>query len=492
MAYRHGVYVEELPTSLVAPIEGTSGLQVVFGTAPINLASDPYSVTNNLQIAYSYAEAAKKLGYSNDFKKYSLCQSVDATFRVFNVAPIILVNVLDPKKHVKENEEKAYSVIKGKAIINIEGILKDTLVVKSIVETTDEDMEANEPIEYIQNQDYVATFDDDGYIVLAFLDNSIKTVNISSISIAPEMVTKYDIIGGVDINTGQETGFELVRWVYPKLGMTPGLILAPGWSHMPEVAAVISAKCENINGAFRCEALLDIDTTLATTYDKVKEIKEKTGISDPHSIACWPKAAIGEKQYYYSAILAAQTAYLDASNDDVPVKYPSNKNANITATVLEDGTEIYLDQEQGNMINSFGVCTAINMNGFKSWGVETAAYPSTTDPKDRFIGVRRMTSWHANTFILTYIQKVDDPLDFRLIESVIDSENIRCNSLQARNKWAGGRIEYKAEENGITDILDGKVVFHQYIAPYVPAKEIHNMVEFDPEMLRADLMQAAS
>ena len=30
MAYKHGVYVLETETSLVAPIEGTAGLQVVF------------------------------------------------------------------------------------------------------------------------------------------------------------------------------------------------------------------------------------------------------------------------------------------------------------------------------------------------------------------------------------------------------------------------------------------------------------------------------
>jgi len=46
MAFQHGVRVSEQPTSLLAPILGTAGLQVVFGTAPVNLAEDTYSVTN--------------------------------------------------------------------------------------------------------------------------------------------------------------------------------------------------------------------------------------------------------------------------------------------------------------------------------------------------------------------------------------------------------------------------------------------------------------
>lgn len=51
MAYQHGVRVQERATSIVAPITGTAGLQVVFGTAPINMADDPYKVTNTPVIA---------------------------------------------------------------------------------------------------------------------------------------------------------------------------------------------------------------------------------------------------------------------------------------------------------------------------------------------------------------------------------------------------------------------------------------------------------
>lgn len=41
MAYNHGVYNQEQETSLTTPIQGTAGLQVIFGTAPIHMAADP-------------------------------------------------------------------------------------------------------------------------------------------------------------------------------------------------------------------------------------------------------------------------------------------------------------------------------------------------------------------------------------------------------------------------------------------------------------------
>ena len=46
MAYKHGVYTSEVATSLVAPIEGTAGLMVVVGTAPVNMLADPAGAVN--------------------------------------------------------------------------------------------------------------------------------------------------------------------------------------------------------------------------------------------------------------------------------------------------------------------------------------------------------------------------------------------------------------------------------------------------------------
>ena len=46
MAYKHGVYTSEVETSLTAPIVGTAGLQVIVGTAPVNMLKDPAAAVN--------------------------------------------------------------------------------------------------------------------------------------------------------------------------------------------------------------------------------------------------------------------------------------------------------------------------------------------------------------------------------------------------------------------------------------------------------------
>lgn len=44
--YRHGIYVSEQETSMIAPLNGTAGLQVVIGTAPVHLLADPAAAIN--------------------------------------------------------------------------------------------------------------------------------------------------------------------------------------------------------------------------------------------------------------------------------------------------------------------------------------------------------------------------------------------------------------------------------------------------------------
>ena len=82
--------------------------------------------------------------------------------------------------------------------------------------------------------------------------------------------------------------------------------------------------------------------------------------------------------------------------------------------------------------------TAINfIGGWKSWGVQTAAYPSVADVKDNQIVQRRMFNWIGNTLITTFWSKVDDPTNKRLINTIVDSANVWLNGLTAKGALLG-------------------------------------------------------
>lgn len=489
MAYHHGVRVLENPTSLTVPIYGTAGLQVIFGTAPVNLAADPYGCTNKPILATSLKEAASGVGYCNvyDFKKYTLCQSIDLNFQKVGVGPIILVNVLDPKVHKKDLKATEAKISDGQATVEAFGILADKVTVKS-GET-----------ELKADTDFITTFDDDGFLVLTFTTTdaaaaAIKagtvTVSGSGALIDPDAVDENDIIGSYNVSTGEEKGLEILRQVFPKLQMTPGLIVAPYWSKFANVAAAIGAKCEGINGVFSCEAVVDLDTSEdggARVYTDVFTVKNASAMVNKHEDIEWPCIKIGTRIYHASAYKAAVTAYTDANNGDVPNLSPSNKAAAISGLCLEDGTEVVIDEQQANIVNSFGVCTFSNFSGWVTWGNNTAAYPGSTDPKDRWFCCRRFFSWWGNSFILTYHQRVDNPASMRLIESIIDDENVKGASLVAQGRCAGAVMEFNEEENTVNDILNGTLKFHQRLAPYPPAEDILNVLEYDPALLEAAL-----
>lgn len=471
MAYLHGVRIQENPTSVPTPVSNEAGVPVIFGTAPVNLVADPAGAVNKLFLCNSFAEAKAAVGYSDDYEKYTLCQAMDAFFKAFGVGPVVICNVLDPASH-KSTYSETLNIVDGQAVSTKKGILLEGLTVGDMAFGTD----------------YTLAFNDDGYLVITVLKSQPgATVAVSGNMIDASKVTESSIVGSYDSSTGVETGIELLRKVYPMFGLTPSLLLAPGWSHKPTVGLALAEKCTDINGMFKCECVVDIDSNRAAKYTDVEKIKKESGFASEHTICVWPKVKYAGKAMYFSAIYAAMACYTDYNNDSVPNLSPSNRAIRISASVVEDGTEINLDINQANELNAVGVVTALNLNGFKAWGNNTAAYPDTTDPKDRWIACRRFFSWWGNSFITTYMTKVDNPANYRLIESIVDSENVRGNSLVSQGKCAGIKMVYSKDDNPIANVLDGKIVFKQYLAPYTPAEDILNVLEFDPSMIEAAL-----
>lgn len=472
---KHGVFVQEEATALTAPITGSCSIPVVVGTAPVNMVQNPEEVINTPILANSAAEAMAALGYVDDFENYTLCQMMYATNNIYQVSPAVYINVLDPTKHKKALTETTATVSQMQAKISTKGIIPKGLVVKAASATL------------TAGTDYTTEFDTDGSLIVNLIEGgkgaSATSITVSGNVLDPSMITKTDIIGAYNASTGKESGLEVVRQVYPKLGVVPGLIVAPGWSQIPEVGIAMSAKAANINGVFKAVALVDLDTTKATKYTDCKKTKEDSGFTSAFCYPTWPCVKVGDYVFAMSAVVAALIAYTDASNDDVPSLSPSNEMLGVTGTCLADGTEVTLDQDQGSTVNTYGVATAINMNGWKLWGNYTGEFPSSGDAKDIWLAVRRMFNWHGNNFIQTYFEKVDDPMNHVLIESIIDSENIRC-AAYAPDKWAGAEMQYLASDNPITDTLAGKITFRQRIAPYTPAQEIDNILSYDTDMLK--------
>lgn len=295
-------------------------------------------------------------------------------------------------------------------------------------------------------------------------------------------VAKADIIGGIDASTGQRTGLELVEDVFPRFGLVPGQLLAPGFSDDPAVAVVLGAKAVGINGHFKATAIADVPASVTKYTDAPAWLKDNN-LTDPALQVFFGSPVFGNAVEHGSIHLAATIASRDAANESVPYWSPSNKRL-LCNGMSHAGKELALSPAEAAYLNGQGLVTGLNFTGqMVAWGNRTAAYPAVTDVKDTFIPVRRMFNYIGNTLVLTAWQFTDSPLRRRFIEQICDSFNIWLNGLAAREYILGGRVSFLADENPNTDLIDGIAKFHVYIAPPPPAREIRFTLEYDPSYL---------
>jgi phage tail sheath protein FI len=484
LAFQHGVYKSEVPTSLVPPVRTEAGLPVIVGTAPIHLGSDPEALqnVNKPQLVYDYAEAVALFGFSRDWEKYTLCEFIYSQFALFAVSPCILINVLDPAIHRTTVGATAYDVAEKKVNLG-QDVLLDSVAFNGAPP--------------VAGTDYSLGYDKDGNAILTLLTGgslaSANSVTVGFDRLNPDAVDEYDIIGGVNVSTGDYEGLELVNRVFPKFRLIPGLLASPKWSQNPAVTAVMRSKMDNINGHFTGQSVVDIPSDAATGADRYTEAPEWKNLNNymaERQIVCWPKVQLGDDVFHLSTQLIGLMNKTDASNEDVPYESPSNKMLQMNACVNALGKEMTLGIEQANYLNGQGIVTALNwIGGWRAWGNRTGVYPAVTDPKDAFIPIRRMFDWIGNEFILTFWQKVDKPITKRLVRTIVNSYNIRLNGLAAREFILGGRVEFLESENPLTDLMDGILRFHIFVTPPPPAEQIIGILEFDPAYL-ATLFEA--
>lgn len=444
-----------------------SGIVFAVGTAPVN------QVGNYPKIALvnSMADAKEQLGYSDDWETYTLCEVMYSHFRTQAVGPVLLVNVADPATNKETVETASKSIVNGQVELP-ENAIRESITVK------------NETNTLKVGEDY-EVFYQDGHCYVEAVSGG-KMADLSTVTVGYDTFTfeldelKTAVIGGYNAATGENSGLELVNDCYAEHQVNPDIIIAPGFSDDPEVAAVMAAKAGCINTVFKGRAIIDADCDTTKVYSGVPKWKSDNSITGERQILCWPMMKIGERVFHMSSRLAAVMAATDVDNGDCPSKSPDNKELGATCLCLKDGTDVVMNLEKANYLNANGVVTGLNFVGsFKVWGTHTACFPGSSDPIESLIPVARMFDWVGNSLILTYWSRIGEKLNRRLCESIADSSSQWMNSLTAAGHLYGGRVEFDEGENSEEDIMSGILKPHVYMAPVSPLVEVNWIQEYD-------------
>ncbi|MCP4747980.1 MAG: phage tail sheath family protein [Desulfobacteraceae bacterium] len=457
----HGITVNELATSILAPRQIEAAIPVAIGTAPVHRTTQ--RPANTPVLAYSYDSAVKQLGFDSDWSKYTLCEVINSVFVLYCMSPLVCINVFDPDTHYKEVEALEVTLENGEATLD-----------EPVSITQINDQEDGLGTDYAEGDDYTIDYatgklsrTETGAII-----SDSATLFISYKQADPSKVTVDDI----------KAGILKVKSVFSKFRIVPGVLLAPGWTHDSGVAAVLSTAAERIAGGFSAVALLDLfdtDEIEIKSFADCVTCKNSSNFTSEFSLCLWPKLSLGGVEYWQSSQLAGLIMQTVADSSGVPYRSPSNKNYQMDSAVHK-GESVWLDPDEAGFLNNNGIVTALNhIGGWKCWGNRTAIFPFSTDVKDMFIPVRLMFNWIRSVIILTTYQKLDAPITRRNIETILDTLNIWLNGLTAQGFILGGRVECSASENPITDILNGKINFHAYVTPPAPAEHIAFLVEYD-------------
>ena len=202
-------------------------------------------------------------------------------FALYNRAPVVFVNVLNPAVH-KSAITTTVTIEAGEAVIE-DSVLLDSLVVKA--DASDEDA-ATEGV------DYEVAYDDENLVISvlqggALDDEEQEGVYVSYNKLDADQVTVSDVIGGIDSSTGAPKGLECLNQIFPLYGLVPGIVLAPGFSDNPAVASVMVAKAGNINEHFQASVFCDIPTGTVTKYTDVAAWKNANNYTGVDQVACW-------------------------------------------------------------------------------------------------------------------------------------------------------------------------------------------------------------
>ena len=457
---RHGVYVTEQATSVATPLGAESGVPFVVGLAPVHRADSPAKPGVPV-LCTSWSEAVEKLGYSDNWEKYTLCEFMYSHFKLFTCQPVIFCNVLDVSK-TEAVEASDMTVVGHKVTLPMEAV--DSSVV---INSTDGVVLEN-------GTDYATYYDGENLIIELLTDGSAYTSQTINVSYSQVVVdaTAADIAVGI----------ESAELCLTLLGTTPDLICVPGWSHDPAIAAAMVAKAGNINGLFHAKALIDIDcgSDGTATYTAALAAKSAQKMTDPDQIVCWPMLTLGDRRFHMSTQIAGLMAEVDTRNDGCPYESPSNKNLHCDGLCLANGSEVTLTFTQANQLNASGIMTALNfVNGWVAWGNYTGCYPENKEAKDSIIPISRMFAWAGNTLIKTFWSKLDKPMNRRLIDTVLDAANIWLNGVVGKGYLLGARVAMYDDENTLTNLMAGIIKLHIYMTPPGPAQEIDFVLEYD-------------
>jgi hypothetical protein len=415
--YKHGVYTV-LEGTAQEVLKGANA-PVYVGTAPVHTVLGGSGNVNKPVRVSSFEQAKALFGYRDDWAAYTLCEAMYAHFTENAVGPIVLINVLDVKKH-KEATPSAQTATPASGKIVLTGMrsaVLDSLKVGSKAASA-----------------YLLSYDD-ATGRLSITETSAGSLGTNELEIffdvvAPSQVDDEDLVGIYD-GEGTSTGIQAIRDVYQLTGYIPGTILCPGFSQRTAVREAMLAMSQKANGHWDNFIYTDIPLASGETTMSLSGAaawKTSSGYNAPNEKIFFPMwKTLSGKIYHLSVLFAVNMQILQTKANGVPYQTASNTALPAGQAYYGADRDSYLPDEEAvnKLLNANGITSvAFTAGAWKLWGAHSAAYDSLTDTGENVADTRRgMLNYLGNRFQGVYGDEVDIPISRNRIAQIAAQEN---------------------------------------------------------------------
>lgn len=456
-----GVPIFDVPTAIIA----------IVGTAPKGPINEVTLTSSDVQAAeiFGIRKSGYTIGYALDAINDhggALCLVVNVASAIATVAPIDFT--FDPLlEQVKL--PRAYP---------------SNLTITNVGATTT----------YVLNTDY--TIDLNTGVISRIPGGAIAkgaTVRIGYTYIDPSLVLPADIVGGVS-GTGKRTGLAALLDASSKYGITPTVVIAPGFSPL------VSVSTEMIAITRRLKAVTFLDAPIGATVDQV--LAGRNGAApvnnfntgDIRTMLCYPHLKRFDVDTGAEALepFSQRAAGVLAQTDrDLGFWYSlSNKEILGIIGVERTITTSYTDPlAESQILNSKGVLTYLQVEGggIRTWGNRSAAFPVITTP-DNFLSIQRVRDIIAKGIRRASLQFLDLPINRGLIDAIRTSILAYLSEKTVQGALLpGSQCLFLAGDNPPTAIAKGQLTFTTVIFPPPPCEKIVDKQVLDIS-LAADLI----
>jgi len=288
--------------------------------------------------------------------------------------------------------------------------------------------------------------------------------------------TLANIIGGVNATTGEYEGVQAFLAAESKLGVTPRILIAPGFtSDRPEDPGTPGTFLANpvvselVGIAERLRAIIVADGP-NTTDEAAVAWAGDFGSPRVYVVDPGVKKLDSEGNIIDVPASPAVAGLIAKSDNDRGFWWsPSNQIINgIIGTTRAVDFALGDANARANLLNEQGIATIIRQDGYRLWGNRTLS----SDPKWVFLSVRRTADIINDSLLRAHLWAVDRNITKTYIEDVTEGVNAYLRYLTNIGAILGGRCWANPDLNTPDQIAQGKVFFDFDFTPPFPAEHI--------------------